>query len=266
MNPAAKKTLYVYLALTLSSTFAASFIWGINTLFLLDAGLSSYQAFAANAFFSVGMLLFELPTGIIADTWGRRSSFLMGTITLILSTLLYLLLWDIKGSFVLWALSSILIGLGFTFFSGAVEAWIVDAMNHEGYEGPMETVFAKGQTVAGFAMLSGSVIGGISAEHFNLGFPFILRIGMLILTFLIAYFAMHDLGFKSRKIEGLSHALDEMKQIASSSLQFASKQKAARWMILSGFLALGLEFMRSMRCSLIYWKSTMIPRLIPLQV
>jgi hypothetical protein len=39
----------VYLLLLLLHTLAASFIWGINTLFLLDAGLSNAEAFGANA-------------------------------------------------------------------------------------------------------------------------------------------------------------------------------------------------------------------------
>ena len=39
----------VYLLLLLLHTLAASFIWGINTLFLLDAGLNNTQAFGANA-------------------------------------------------------------------------------------------------------------------------------------------------------------------------------------------------------------------------
>jgi len=42
----------VYLTLLLLHTLAASFIRGINTLFLLDAGLGNAQAFAANAFFT----------------------------------------------------------------------------------------------------------------------------------------------------------------------------------------------------------------------
>lgn len=75
------------------STRAASFIWGINTLFLLDAGLSNAQAFAANAFFTAGLVLFEVPTGVIADMRGRRMSYLLGTVTLTISTLLYLLMW-----------------------------------------------------------------------------------------------------------------------------------------------------------------------------
>ena len=53
-----------YLALTLFTTLAASFIWGINTLFLLDAGLNNAEAFAANAFFTVGQVIFEVPTGV----------------------------------------------------------------------------------------------------------------------------------------------------------------------------------------------------------
>ncbi|HZI04336.1 MAG TPA: MFS transporter, partial [Archangium sp.] len=69
----ARRVQRTYLLLTLLSTLAASFIWGINTLFLLDAGLSNAEAFAANAFFTGGQVLFELPTGVVADTWGRRT-------------------------------------------------------------------------------------------------------------------------------------------------------------------------------------------------
>ena len=54
----------------LGNTLAASLIWGINTIFLLDAGLTNFEAFAANAFFTAGMVIFEVPTGIVADTIG----------------------------------------------------------------------------------------------------------------------------------------------------------------------------------------------------
>ncbi len=99
MNAAARKIQRIYLTLTLGNTLAASFIWGINTLFLLDAGLSNLEAFAANAFFTAGMVLFEVPTGVIADGWGRRVSFLLGTATLAVSTYLYYLLWQLSAPF-----------------------------------------------------------------------------------------------------------------------------------------------------------------------
>src|SRR3982751_5494483 len=98
----ARKIYKTYLTLTLLSTLAASFIWGINTLFLLDAGLSITEAFAANAFFTVGQVIFEIPTGVVADTVGRRASYLLGSITLLLSTAFYLWLWQVQGPFWLW--------------------------------------------------------------------------------------------------------------------------------------------------------------------
>src|SRR2546427_11035254 len=94
--PTPRSIQRTYLLLLLGNTLAASFIWGINTIFLLDAGLSNLEAFAANAFFTAGMVLFEVPTGIVADTIGRRASYLLGTVTLTPSTLLYVLLWRVR--------------------------------------------------------------------------------------------------------------------------------------------------------------------------
>src|ERR687892_758666 len=128
-----RRVQQVYLLLLLLHTLAASLIWGINTLFLLDAGLSNTEAFAANAFFTAGMVLFEVPTGVVADTRGRRTSYLLGTLTLSISTVLYLVMWRVMAPFWAWALVSALLGLGFTFFSGAVEAWLGDALTPTGY-------------------------------------------------------------------------------------------------------------------------------------
>src|SRR6476620_2577345 len=88
-----------YITLILGNTLAASLIWVINTIFLLDAGRSHIEAFAANAIFTAGMMLFEVPTGIVADTVGWRASYLLGTLTLSGSTLLYVLLWKLEAAF-----------------------------------------------------------------------------------------------------------------------------------------------------------------------
>src|SRR3954447_26120202 len=111
MTDTAQSVERTYLVLTLSSTLATSFIWGINTLFLLSAGLDNTEAFAANAFFTVGQVLFEVPTGVVADTRGRRFSFLLGAATLLLSTLLYLVMWQVRAPLLGWAVASILLGL-----------------------------------------------------------------------------------------------------------------------------------------------------------
>src|SRR5436305_2143751 len=140
MNKASKRIVKTYISLTLLSTFASSFIWGINTLFLLDAGLTIVQAFTANAFFTAGEVLFEIPTGIVADTRGRRTSFLLGTATLFVTTLFYLWLWKTHGPFWAWAVVSMLLGLGFTFFSGATEAWLVDGLKAANFKDSLDGV------------------------------------------------------------------------------------------------------------------------------
>jgi MFS family permease len=226
-----------YLTLLLGNTLAASFIWGINTIFLLDAGLSNLEAFAANAFFTAGMVLFEVPTGIVADTIGRRTSYLLGTVTLTLSTFLYVLLWQIEAPFWQWAVASMLLGLGFTFFSGAVEAWLVDALTATGFTGEMETVFGRGQIVTGVAMLTGSAAGGLIAQQTSLGVPFVLRGLILIVMFGLAFMLMHDVGFTPTKG---GRPLAEMRKIASNSIEYGWRVPAVKWLMVEALFTGGV--------------------------
>jgi MFS family permease len=229
----------IYLSLILGNTLAASFIWGINTIFLLDAGLSNFEAFLANAFFTAGQVIFEIPTGIVADTFGRRVSYLLGCLTLTISTLLYLYMWSIHGPFIGWAISSILLGLGFTFFSGALEAWLVDALHATNFKGNLDGVFAKGQIVGGIAMLIGSVTGGIIAQATTLGIPYVLRSIVLLLNFATAFFLMKDLGFKPKKA---GKPLVEMKKIFVDSLDYGFKHTQIRWIMIAAPFTTGVSF------------------------
>jgi MFS family permease len=219
-----------YFGLLLGNTLAASLIWGINTIFLLDAGLSNLEAFAANAFFTAGMVLFEVPTGIVADVYGRRLSFLLGTVTLAISTALYVLLWQVEGAFWLWAIVSLLLGLGFTFFSGATEAWVVDALRATGYDGPLDPVFARGQVLTGVGMLVGSVAGGYIAQLTNLGVPFVLRAVVLAVMFAVALALMRDLGFTPAP-RGQPFA--EMKSITADSIEYGWRVPQVRYLMLA---------------------------------
>src|SRR5918994_2009308 len=237
MNDLARRIQRTYLTLLLGNTLAASFIWGINTLFLLDAGLSNLEAFAANAFFTAGMMIFEVPTGVVADTWGRRTSYLLGTITLAASTLLYYLLWVVGAPFWQWAVVSMLLGLGFTFFSGAVEAWLVDALHTAGYDGGLETVLGRGQIIGGAAMLGGSVAGGVIAQATSLGVPFLLRVGVLLVMFAVAWRLMHDLGFTPARGH---HPLRDMKTVFSASLDHGLRNPPVRWVMLAAPFGAGV--------------------------
>jgi MFS family permease len=228
-----------YLLLTLLTTLATSFIWGINTLFLLDAGLSNVEAFSANAFFALGQVIFEVPTGVVADTRGRRFSFLLGAATLLLSTLLYLVMWQVHAPFAGWALASILLGLGFTFFSGATEAWLVDALHATGYTGSLEAVFGRAQTVGGIAMLGGSVAGGFIAQATNLGVPFLFRAGMLGVTLVVAWWFMRDLGFTP--VRGAS-PVRAVRNVLRGSIDGGFRNPPVRWLMLAAPFSAGVGF------------------------
>ncbi|MBN1209165.1 MAG: MFS transporter [Myxococcaceae bacterium] len=233
MNASSRKVQNVYLLLLLLHTLSASFIWGINTLFLLDAGLSNTEAFAANAFFTAGMVIFEVPTGVVADTRGRRTSYLLGTLTLAVSTLLYLLMWRVSAPFWAWALTSAFLGLGFTFFSGAVEAWLVDALTFSGYfrEGEkLESVLAKGKIVEGIAMLCGSVAGGVIAQATHLGMPYLLRAILLVITFVLAFTLMRDMGFAPSRGK---HPMNELKSVLRGSIEHGFANPPVRWIMLA---------------------------------
>jgi MFS family permease len=238
MTDQAKRVQRTYLLLTLLSTLAASFIWGINTLFLLDAGLNNAEAFAANAFFTAGMVIFEVPTGVLADMWGRRTSYLLGAGTLLLSTLLYLAMWQAKAPLWGWAIASILIGLGFTFFSGATEAWLVDALAFSGFKENLESVLARGQVIGGGAMLTGSVAGGFIAQVTNLGVPYVLRSALLGLTLVAAFFLMKDLGFSPDRSRG---PLEEVRRVVQASLDNGWRNPPVRWLMLAALCAGGVD-------------------------
>jgi MFS family permease len=237
MNPAARRVQRIYLILLLGNTLAASFIWGINTLFLLDAGLTNFEAFAANAFFTAGMVIFEIPTGVVADTVGRKASYLLGTVTLSVTTALYWMLWVWESPFVWWAIVSVLLGLGFTFFSGAVEAWLVDALTSTGYTGSLEAVFGRGLVVTGIAMFAGSVLGGVIAQATDLGVPFVVRAGVLLVMFVYAFLVMKDLGFTPDHSQG---PLKATRTVLTESVEHGLKRRSVRYMIFSAPFAGGV--------------------------
>jgi MFS family permease len=226
-----------YLTLTVLTTLAASFIWGINTLFLLDAGLNNTEAFAANAFFTLGMVVFEVPTGVVADVQGRRTSFLIGAITLLASTLLYVAIWNTHAPLWGWAIASILLGLGFTFFSGATEAWLVDALHATKFDGNLETVFSRAQVMGGIAMLVGSVAGGFIAQFTNLGVPYLVRAAMLGVTLVVAWRFMHDIGFTP--VRGLT-PVKAVRNVLDGAVEGGLRNRPVRWLMLAAPFAGGV--------------------------
>jgi len=146
-------------------------------------------------------------------------------------------MWQTHGPFWAWAVISMLLGLGFTFFSGATEAWLVDGLNYAKYKGTLESAFAKGQIAGGAAMLTGTLAGGAIAQATSLGVPYILRAVMLGLTFLVALLSMRDVGFTPKTRGSM---VKEVGKILKSSLDHGFHNPPVRWLMLSAPFAGGV--------------------------
>jgi MFS family permease len=232
-----RRTILGFYVLSGLYTLSAAAIWGVNTLFLLGAGLSFFQVFLANAAYSLGTVLFEIPTGVVADTLGRRVSFLLSVSVLAVSTLLYVGLAQVDAGVVAFALASIVMALGFTFYSGAMEAWVVDALNATGYRGLLDRVFARGQQVTGAAMLVGTIGGGLLGQ-IDLSLPYLVRSVLLVAVFVVAYFVMHDIGFEPRRVT--RHELPgEVVRNARAGVEFGWGQRPIRLLMLASLVEMG---------------------------
>lgn len=237
MGPDAERLVRRYYLYAGIYTLAASIIWGINTLFLLDAGLSIGGVFIANSAFSAGTMLFEIPTGVVADTIGRRASFLLSLVVLAATTLGYVALAEIGGGLVAFSAVSVFMGLGFTFYSGAMEAWLVDGVRHHGYDGALDQVFARAQTIGSTAMIVGTIGGGLVGQ-IDLALPFVVRTVLLIVLFVFASRGMKDLGFEPRSVP-LAKVPAEATALARAGIGFGWRQPSLRLVMIATAVQMG---------------------------
>ena len=196
-----RRIIAAYVSMTTVFTLAASLVWAVNTIFLIRlGGLSLFQVMLVNAIYTVGQMVFEVPTGVVADTIGRKASILLSLATLIVSTLLYVVTPRFGWGFAGFAVASVIIGLGYTFQTGAIDAWLVDALDSCEYEPPKERVFARGQIAGGIGMLGGSLLGGLLGQ-IDLVLPYVVRAGLIAVCFVVVVVMVRDEGFEPRPLK-----------------------------------------------------------------
>src|SRR4051812_39804650 len=235
MDP--KRVIRSYLLISGLFTLSASLIWGINTLFLLNAGLSIFEGFSANAAFTAAMALLEIPTGVVAATRARRASFLLAAATLAVGTLAYVGVAAIDGGLLLFCLAGVILGLGYTFYSGAVEAWLVDALKATGYTKELDGVFARASTVSSFAMIGGTILGGVLGQ-LQLSLPYVARTVLLVIAFMVGFRTMFDIGFTPRAVR-MKGIYGEMKKVARAGITYGWRKPSVRLLVMQSFVAYG---------------------------
>ena len=225
-----------YVAITFLFNLAMSLIWGIDTLFKMGAGLDIMQVLLTNAAFTLGSMVFEIPTGVVADTVGRRVSLLLCLVTLFVTTLLYVAIAWRGWGFWPFAWVSVFLGLGYTFYTGAVDAWLVDALKATGYTEPLEPVFARGQMAFGAGMLLGAIGGGFLGQ-IHLYIPYLVRAAIVAPLFALAWFRMPELGYTPRALE-LRRVPVELRRVFVEGMEYGLRHPVVRPVMLASLVAM----------------------------
>ena len=139
-------------------------IASIVVLFWLDRGLSFGQIMVLFSISGLATIVFEIPTGLLADRFGRKWSLAAGTFLQVVAGFFILFttsIWIAAPTFILF-------GLGFALGSGADDALVYDSLKIEGREAHFQAVAGRTMGVWHVGAVLGSSIAGLLARQFEL--------------------------------------------------------------------------------------------------
>ena len=169
-------------ALLFSMAFTASMIYRIT-----EVGMSPLELVLVGTAMELAAFVFEIPTGVVADVYSRRLSILIGSVLIGLAFLLEGLV-PLFGAVLL---SQVIWGLGYTFTSGASEAWISDEIGEEA----AAQAFVRGAQLGTVGGLLGIVVGIVLASV-QLNLPIVLGGTLMIALAVLLALVMPERGFK----------------------------------------------------------------------
>ena len=184
-NPQAYR---VFLINQVVGSFLFTFAWTVKTVYyIVNAHLDPLQLVLLGTVLEAVIFIFEVPTGVVADTYSRRRSVLIG-----------IFLWGIafliEGSFPNFGAilaAQVVAALGWTFNSGALEAWVAGEVGEENI-GP---VFLRASQASRLARLA-AIIASVGLASIQLNIPVILGGVGFIMLGVYMIFAMKETGFK----------------------------------------------------------------------
>ena len=165
--------------------FATGFlIWvPVWIIFLQDErGLSLTQVGLMEAVFWVTMMLFEVPTGAVADRWGRRTSLALGGFMFTAGTIMFVL----ADGFVGLAISYVIMAISMTLYSGSGHALLFDSLRVLGRTREYEKHMGRSEALMTGALLGAALFGGPMAGLWGLETVFLIGAGTMATAGLIA--------------------------------------------------------------------------------
>ncbi|WP_138858572.1 MFS transporter [Exiguobacterium mexicanum] len=183
------KIQQLYYAVTSSRSLIIQMVFTLNAIYYVTtAELNALQLVLIGTILEVSILLFELPTGLVADLYGRKQSMVIGIGLIGLAHLLE------GGIPEFWAIAvaSALWGIGWAFISGAEQAWIADEMGNDG----LEQVFLRGAQYSSLGRFVGIGLAVLLAEVTSVQTTIVLAGGMLVMLAIIAWRVLPETRFE----------------------------------------------------------------------
>ncbi|MGB3307192.1 MAG: MFS transporter [Thermomicrobiales bacterium] len=213
----------VYLLLTGGQALFFSLTFTVNIIYQATVvGLNPLQMVLVGTVLEATCFLFEIPTGIVADIYSRRLSILIG-IALIGSGFV------LEGAVPhFWAivLAQVVWGIGYTFTSGAIEAWITDEVG-EDRVGP---VFLRGTQVGLIGGISGTILSALLGL-IAIQLPILLAGGGMIALCVTLIAAMPERHMHVTSREERS-TFAHMRRTAVEGMRLARQRQVVRTLIL----------------------------------
>lgn len=151
-----KRVRRVYYLITGLYWIATALPMPIIVLLQRQRGMDLFQIGILTAVYSVTIVALEVPTGGLADAWGRRRASVFAYLVMAVSMLML----ATAGSFILLAVTFVFYGTGRALISGALEAWFVEELLRLAPEEELQRSLAYGNTVSLFALSVASLVGG----------------------------------------------------------------------------------------------------------
>lgn len=178
--------VYLFIEFTASAFFSMMFV-SMSLYEATAAGLSPMQLVLVGTALEVSAFVFEIPTGVVADAYSRRLSIIIGYLLMGVGFLVE----GLFPAFLPILLAQVIWGLGYTFTSGATQAWITDEIGEE----PANKLFLRatqvGLTASLFGMGAAALIGAS-----NVALPIIVGAIGVILIGVTLTFIMPETGFQ----------------------------------------------------------------------
>ena len=180
-----ERTYYVVVALW---NLPGWFMHPVYPIFLQSRGLDLFQVGLVLAIFQFGTFLFEVPTGAVADLYGRKVSFLLSCLVRMLAFSMY----SVAEGFTACAIAEIVDAFGVTLASGAIDAWAVDGVRAEGDHRPADRMFSRAQAIVRGVMVVGGVACGYLADRFGFTATWLVAASFNGFAFVVGLLAMRD--------------------------------------------------------------------------